>query len=174
MGQSSLVQAVEDVLLQGRVLLAAVNAETFIWKDAKGCGASIGMHYRHVLEHFQCLLEGLDAGRINYDQRRRDSELEGSVDTAILATDSLMEQFRALNVETLERECKVIYSVGYGENGAEEVRSTLAREVIFCVGHATHHYALLKPLCAQLGIDVPYEFGVAPSTLKHMHTLEAH
>ena len=62
------------------------------------------------------------------------------------------------------------YQVGYGESGEEAVRSNVAREVMFCVGHAIHHYAILKLLCAGAGIDLPYEFGIAPSTLKHLET----
>jgi hypothetical protein len=167
-----LIGAVEDVLLQGRALLGSVEAEVYRWKDTKDCGASIGMHYRHVLEHFQCVLEGLESSRVDYDLRPRDAELEGSVDAAVLATDNLVEQFRSLPADTWQRECKVRYRVSDDENGVEEAGSTLAREIMFCVGHATHHFALLKPLCAQLGVRVPYEFGIAPSTLKHMQTLE--
>ena len=172
MGQSSLVRAVEDVLRQGRDLLSTVDTDTFTWKDQQGCGASIGMHYRHVLEHFQCLLEGLATGEINYDHRLRSTELEESVAAAMLATDGLIDRFGALSGETLRGECSVSYSVRTTEDAEEEVRSTLAREVMFCVGHATHHYALLKPLCAKLGVRLPYDFGFAPSTLKHMQSRE--
>jgi len=167
---SGLARAVEEVLGQGRVLLSGVNAEAYRWTDDAGCGASIGMHYRHVLEHFQCLIEGMPGGKINYDERRRSSELEASVETALAATEALIANFRSLDEAALRRECAVAYSVGYSEAGAHEVRSTVAREVMFCVGHATHHYALMKPLCVAMRIKVPYEFGVAPSTLKHLET----
>jgi hypothetical protein len=50
------------------------------------------------------------------------------------------------------------------------VGSNLAREVMFCVGHAIHHYAILRILCAGVGVKLPHEFGVAPSTLKHLET----
>ena len=172
MSQSSLVRAVEDVLFEGRALLGMIDAEEYRWKDMKGCGASIGMHYRHVLEHFQCLLGGMANGLVDYDQRRRSSELETSLDASILATDDLIGRFRMLTVEALERECGVRYSVGGGDDQPEEARSTWAREVMFCVGHATHHYALMKPLCAQLGVPVRFEFGLAPSTLKHLQVQE--
>ena len=172
MSQASLVQAVEDVLSQGRSLLGITDSQSYRWKDSKGCGASIGMHYRHVLEHFQCLLEGLESGQIDYDHRLRSPQLEDAIDDAILTTDILMERFRTLAVDALRRECSVRYSVGGSDDKAEEARSTFAREVMFCVGHATHHYALMKPLCAQLGVDLPFEFGVAPSTLKHLRTQE--
>ena len=172
MSQLSLIRAVEDVLAQGRALLRAVDAEAYVWKDSEGCGASIGMHYRHVLEHFQCLVEGIDYGQINYDSRRRNSELEGSIDAAVLATENLIAAFHSLPADALQRECAVTYTVGYGGSDPEQVRSTLAREVMFSVGHATHHYAILKPLCALLGVRVPFEFGIAPSTLRHLEAQE--
>jgi hypothetical protein len=35
------------------------------------------------------------------------------------------------------------------------------------------HYAIVRPICSQLGIDVPKEFGVAPSTLKYKSSMAA-
>jgi hypothetical protein len=81
-----------------------------------------------------------------------------------------MDEFRDLSQEVLQRECLVTYCVGYGESGEEAVASNVAREVMFCVGHAIHHYAILKLLCVQAEVSLPYEFGIAPSTLKHLET----
>jgi hypothetical protein len=85
----------------------------------------------------------------------------------------LIDEFRGVTAEVLRRECSVAYSVEYGESDVELVRSNLAREVMFCVGHAIHHYAILKLLCAGVGVKLPYEFGVAPSTLKHLEAQTA-
>ncbi len=87
---------------------------------------------------------------------------------ARLVTEDLIDEFGDLTREILQGECAVTYSVGYGETEVEAVRSNLAREVVFCVGHAIHHYAILRLLCAGAGVQLPYEFGVAPSTLKHL------
>ena len=92
---------------------------------------------------------------------------------ARLVTEGLIDEFRDHSYEVLQRECAVTYSVGYGETEAEAVGSNLAREVMFCVGHAIHHYAILRLLCAGVGVKLPYEFGVAPSTLKHLETQAA-
>jgi hypothetical protein len=170
MRASSLISAVEGVLGQGRSLLRGIRNEVFAQSEGEPFGASIGAHYRHVLDHFQCLLEGVQSGCINYDHRERNSEMETSVDAALRATEQLIAQFRALRVEALHHECTVTYSVGYGETEAHAVASNVAREVMFCVGHAIHHYAILKLLCAQLSLSLPHEFGVAPSTLKHRET----
>lgn len=155
-------------------MLGALSGEAYTRKEEGPYGASIGAHYRHVLDHFLCLLEGMRSGMIDYDQRRRSPELENSVDAALLATEHLIEKFRSLTADQLQQECTVVYSVGYGESEAHAVRSNLAREVMFCVGHAIHHYAILKLLCTGMAVTLPYEFGIAPSTLKHLEAQAAH
>jgi len=174
---SPLNAAVTEVLQQGRIFLDRVGDETYARSledlaDEKPA-ASLGAHYRHVIDHFLCLAEGIRTGQVNYDQRRRNPQLESSVTCARLATEGLIDEFGGLSHELLERECAVTYSVGYGESEAEAVRSNLAREVMFCVGHAIHHYAILRLLCAGVGVKLPYEFGVAPSALKHLETQAA-
>ena len=170
----SLNTAVKDVLQQGSVFLERIGDGTYArpmeGPDQGMPVASLGAHYRHVLDHFLCLTEGIRTGQVNYDQRRRNPQLENSVTCARLVTEGLIEEFAGLSREVLERECAVTYSVGYGETEAEAVRSNLAREVMFCVGHAIHHYAILRILCAGVGLKLPHEFGVAPSTLKHLET----
>ncbi len=164
----SLNIAVKDVLQQGCTFLDRVSDEVYARLLEGTLAASLGAHYRHVLDHFFCLAEGIRTGQVNYDQRCRNPRLECSVAQARFATEELIDEFRSLTRDALLRECSVTYSVGYGESELELVRSNLAREVMFCVGHAIHHYAILKLLCAAEGVQLPYEFGVAPSTLKHL------
>ena len=170
---SSLNSAVKDVLQQGCIFLDRVGDEAYahpIEGPEKEPAASLGAHYRHVLDHFLCLAEGIRTGQVNYDQRRRNPQLQSSVTCARLVTEDLFAELGSLSREVLQRECAVTYSVSYGETEAAAVRSNLAREVMFCVGHAIHHYAILKLLCAGAGVKLPYEFGAAPSTLKHLET----
>lgn len=163
----SLTNSIEGVLQQGCVLLDSTSDETYTSHLAGVASGTIGAHYRHVLEHFVCLLQGLTSGRINYDARKRDLQIESSTAYARVVTDALMEDFRTISPTLFESECSVTYTVAYGESEAQEVRSTVAREIMFSVGHAIHHYAIIKLLCAGIGLQLPYEFGVAPATLKH-------
>jgi hypothetical protein len=170
----SLNSAVRDVLGQGCLFLDLIGDERYArpteGHDEGKPSASLGAHYRHVLDHFLCLAEGVRTGQVNYDHRRRNPQLENSVTCARLVTEGLIDELGGLSCETLRQECAVTYSVAYGEKEDEAVRSNLAREVMFCVGHAIHHYAILKLLCASVGVKLPYEFGTAPSTLKHLET----
>ena len=164
----SLSNSVAEVLQQGLLLCDLLNDETYTRPLQGTFSGSLGAHYRHVLDHFLCLLEGIRTGEVNYDRRRRDASLEKSVVPARQLTKRLVDEFNSRSTEDLERECVVVYSVGYGEREAEATASTIAREIVFCVGHAIHHYAILKLLCAGSGIELPCEFGIAPSTLKHL------
>ena len=144
----SLNTAAKDVLQQGCIFLERIDDETYARPMEGEFAASLGAHYRHVLDHFLCLAEGIRTGQVNDDQRRRNPQLESSVTCARLVTEGLIDEFGGLSSEILQSECVVTYSVGYGETEAEAVRSNLAREVMFCVGHAIHHYAILRILCA--------------------------
>jgi len=164
----SLSNSVVDVLQQGLLLCDRLNDETYARPLQGTFSGSLGAHYRHVLDHFLCLLEGIRTGEVNYDRRRRDASLETSVVPARQLTERLLKEFNSRSADNLECACVVVYGVGYGEREAETTASTIAREIVFCVGHAIHHYAILKLLCAGSGIELPYEFGIAPSTLKHL------
>ena len=166
MKRAALISAAEDVLQQGLALLDNIDDESYSHKEDGAWGSSIGAHYRHMLEHFLCLIEGLSDSQINYDHRGRNRDIEGSIETARHATLDLIEGLNAIPDAALKQECTVIYSVGYNENEAQAVHSVVARELMFCAGHAIHHYAIVKLLCSLRAVPLPWEFGIAPSTLK--------
>src|ERR1700751_1097541 len=104
---SSLNTAVNDVLQQGCIFLDRVGDETYACPREGEFAASLGAHYRHVLDNFLCLAEGIRTGQVNYDQRRRNPQLEGSVTCARLVTKGLIDELRGLSREILQREWAV-------------------------------------------------------------------
>jgi hypothetical protein len=164
---STLANAAEDVLRQGLVFLSELDDETYALVAPEPYNASLGQHYRHVLDHFLCLELGAAKSVIDYDTRVRNPRLENDVEYARSETERLIGLFKNCGAELLEEPCVVQYSVGYTQKEPARVLSVLGRELAFCVGHAVHHYAIVRLLCDALGIGVVPEFGVAPSTLKH-------
>ncbi len=173
MNRSALISAAQDVLHQGCALLDNVDDDSYSRKEEGPWGSSIGAHNRHVLDHFLCLIEGLWDGEINYDHRSRNREIERCVEAARRATRDVIEGLTSIPAEVLKQECTVIYSVGYDDNEALPVGSVVARELMFCVGHAIHHYAIMKLLCPTRSVALPFEFGIAPSTLKYQEAQAA-
>ena len=168
-----IIAAAQDVLMQGLGLLFELNDRTYAHAAPTPFNSSIGQHYRHVLEHFHSLIKGLPAEEINYDARERNARLQGEVTYASIATCDVLRALKLYTQETLARGCRVINSVGYGASQPSTFESNASRELAYCVGHAIHHYAIIRLICHEIGITVPTEFGVAPSTLKHMTSLAA-
>src|SRR5581483_3067893 len=173
MNGTALISAAEDVLQQGLALLDNIDDESYLHKEDAAWGSSIGAHYRHVLDHFLRLIEGLWDFQINYDHRGRNRDIESSIETGRQATLDLIERLKAIPDAALKEECTVVYSVGYNQNEAQAVRSVVGRELMFCIGHAIHHYAIVKLLCSLRSVPLPYEFGIAPSTLKYQNAQAA-
>lgn len=173
MDAPELVMAAQDVLLQGLGLLFELRDHAYSSVATAPFNASIGQHYRHVLEHFQSLIRGISAREINYDARERNPRLQGEVTYATIATCDVLRGLKRYSEETLARPCKVINSVGYGASNPSTFESNASRELAYCIGHAIHHYAIVRLICHELGVTVPAEFGVAPSTLKHRASIAA-
>src|SRR6266516_1530514 len=126
MNRAPLISPVEDVLQQGLALLDNVDEESYSQKEEGPWGSSIGAHYRHVLDHFLCLIEGLWDGEINYDHRSRNREIESCIEAARRATRDVIEGLTLIPAEVLKQECTVIYRVGYDDNEALPVGSVVA------------------------------------------------
>ena len=166
-GVPELVGAAQDVLLQGLNILFQVGDQKYAHVAGEPFHASIGGHFRHVLEHFQCLIEGLPAGVVNYDARRRNPRIEKEVAFACIAACDVNRALKKWSAETLERKCKTVGSVGYHSDSAATLDSNVGRELAYCIGHTIHHYAIIRLICKEVGVEVPNDFGYAPSTLKH-------
>jgi hypothetical protein len=173
MQTSTLMADARDVLLQGLSLLFDLDDGSYSQVADTPFNASIGQHYRHVIEHFQSLTRGLQSGEINYDARDRNIRLQGDVTYGSIATCDVLRILKRYTYETLVHGCKVIHSVGYSSSQPSTFDSNVSRELAYCAGHAIHHYAIIRLICHQIGVSVPPEFGFAPSTLKHMSSLAA-
>lgn len=164
---SPLQDAIAEVLRQGESLLNSLTDGEYTRKLANVFGSTVGEHYRHCLDHFQCLLQGLDADEINYDHRERNPRIENDRDFAVAETQRILRGFASIPSPFLDCPINVRSKVNYELNAAPSIGSTVGRELMYAVAHAVHHYALIAVMCGMLEVPVPAGFGVAPSTLKY-------
>src|SRR5208283_5257093 len=108
-----LVGAAHDVLWQGLGLLFGLGDRCYSRVADAPFHASIGQHYRHVLDHFRCLIRGVRAAEINYDARERNPRIENEVTYASVVTCDLLRALKTCTESVLRRNCKVINNVGY-------------------------------------------------------------
>lgn len=126
----------------------------------------IGKHVRHVLEHYESLLQGID-GRIDYETRARDPEVETDPRVASERIAGIRERLAALPEMDAPASVRVRYTAASDDQTVTGIESTLERECHFVLSHTVHHMALIALLAQRYGHGVPEGFGVAGSTLRY-------
>lgn len=125
---------------------------------------TVGKHVRHIIDHYQALLSGIDAALINYEHRQREEALETQPDAArrrLLTVCDFLGQLR-------DNDHRSPVSIDY-PTGTQSftINSSVDRELVFLSSHTIHHMAIIGLLAEQLGMQPGATFGVHPSTLRH-------
>lgn len=126
-------------------------------------GSTLGQHFRHALEFFQCLEQGATTGLIDYAARERNLLYERDP----ILTSEAFERF-AMCLNT----CNLLQHVEVRAEFNSDLRptypSTLGRELLFVYDHAIHHLAIIKIglRCHFPHIQTAQDLGVSPSTVK--------
>jgi hypothetical protein len=156
----------EELLGQARDLVLKLDVDVFT-ATLPGVASSAGAHLRHCLDAFDCLLEGLDDSRVDYDRRRRDPRIETEPIAALERIEELRERLR--EEVAIAADSPLVVRADEPDLAQHEgwVRSTLARELRALASHTTHHYALVAIVLRLRGVAPPEHFGVAPSTWAH-------
>ncbi|MFN0215238.1 MAG: DinB family protein [Saprospiraceae bacterium] len=162
---------------QGTILLAAqmvgllvnLNADVYTRPLPLFKGSTIGQHFRHILECYTCLLDGITSSRINYGSRKRNQALSENPKAALAVLDYIAHTVKPLE-EHQELQVASEFSVEILSNSSKpEYASSLGRELQFAFDHAVHHLAMIR-----MGLEVYFpeiplddDLGIAPSTLKY-------
>ena len=146
-------------LQQAETLLMTVAGSTL------NLGERIGPHLRHVLDHYDCFLDGLAQQRIDYDQRCRDAATETSISTAQQRLARTNARLAELSPARWPSRLKIRLATSNDAEGCFSW-STPERELQFLQSHAVHHYALIRLLLEAHGVRIDADFGKAPSTIQ--------
>jgi len=132
-------------------------------------GTTLGQHFRHSIEFFECLSKGANNGIVNYDHRDHDRAIEIS---QVLAIEVIKRIKTFIGNVDLAQGLQLEVNYSPESNESIVVDSNIAREVIYNIEHVVHHMALvkigIKELCP--AIQLPEDFGVAISTIKYHRT----
>ena len=123
MKRSPLQDAIAEVLHQGESLLNSLRDGEYTRKLPTAFGSTVGGHYRHCLDHFQSLLQGLDADEINYDHRDRNPRIENDRNFALAETQRILRGFASMSTPYLDCPIKVRSKVNYELDAAPSMQS---------------------------------------------------
>lgn len=165
--QSRIIASAEAILQQGETLLNTVQISEYSRKVPMVFDASIGGHYRHCLDHFTSFVRAVGSEHVDYDARQRDARIETDPAFALRITRELQTALKRLQPAQLRCAVSSRCEVSYEHGNSPLTESSLGRELVYCIAHAIHHYALIAVMARIAGIRLPDGFGIAPSTVAH-------
>lgn len=153
-------------LLEIKSLLSSLNTVDYSKPLSLLSASTIGQHVRHILEFYTCLIASKNTGIVNYDNRKRNIEIETNIKFAQEQIDWIIENLMLDNTNiqfTLEGN----YTTESDEIIA--IPTTYQRELAYCLEHSIHHQALIKVGLKELELEnvINENFGVAPATIRH-------
>lgn len=153
----------KEILLQLEALLFQLSQKEYTWLSNIIKEKSIGMHVRHIIELYQCLLNQYEEGIINYDKRPRNTYLENNIDIALKEVKLLTEKISNYENKPL----KLIASFIQEQNIT--INTYYFRELLFNVDHTIHHFAIIRIIIENefKHILLPEHFGYAFATIIH-------
>jgi len=154
-------------------LLDHLSDEQYFLTPEIFSGASVGKHYRHIIEFFQAVSLADQTQTICYDNRLRDTRIEAN---RTFAKELLVDLKNDLAQLDNEKRLTLVGDLSTDEDSSNSYMLTsLFREFHYAVEHAIHHMAIIKMGVRTVFADVtiPEDFGIAPSTLRYQHTAAA-
>lgn len=142
-------------------LVSALQEQGF-FERSQG-DTTFGAHLRHCLDHYHCLLRGLETGLVDYDARERDRRLEKDPQRMLQVLRQLRDRLELLAQESMSRELAVRQQASSGSLPVT-VRSCLEREWIFLSSHTIHHLEILFRIAKDYGFAVDPALTLAFST----------
>ena len=122
--------------------------------------ATIGEHTRHIIEMFQCLENQYEFGIVNYDNRKRDYNIQTNT--------AFAKECIAIILNQLDKENKELHLQQIVDGEELLIQSNYHRELLYNLEHCIHHQALIKvALLQSASIEVDENFGVARSTIEY-------
>ncbi len=160
-------QGTQLIIQQIEQLLGQLSADAYSRPLEVFDGGTLGQHFRHIYDFYECLFRGLHIGQVDYAGRRREQRLETGPGHA-------REAFRKIGAQctALQAELPVAVRGDFSAEAAGErplLGSTAGRELMFAFDHAVHHLALIRIGLreAMPGLRVSDRLGIAPSTSRH-------
>ncbi|MDR9440974.1 MAG: DinB family protein [Halomonas sp.] len=159
-------------LAQLRGLVAVLTPDVYRQAFGEHGRHSLGKHVRHIIDHYDALLDGLDRGAelIDYEQRRRDEALEQRPQQAANHLAGIEARLSSLGSGSSPDALTLGYPM---DDERLSLASSLNRELAFLTSHSIHHMAIIALLAEQSGLHLPESFGVHPSTLRHWQRASA-
>lgn len=164
MKNDSVFLVLSTILKEQQHLLQKISLENYTFPIASLDGSTVGGHTRHIIEFLEILLNSYFSDRINYDERKRNLELEENPQKAVEIISKILSGINLPNKNLILHQ-----TIG---NISLEITTNFYRELLYNIEHCIHHQALIKVAFNEMKMShlLNKNFGVAPSTIQYRET----
>jgi len=162
---NTLVLGFIEVIDQAMEMLGKLTADEYKASAAPVVEFPIGSHFRHILDMFFAVRDGIKNGVIDYDKRRRGHPVETNIIIALEEFRELLNWANTITDDLLQKKIIIRSEAQISSKGIAEIDCNFGRELLFVSSHAVHHYAVIYAALKFLNIDVTNNFGYAPATV---------
>jgi len=133
--------------------------------------SGIGVHVRHVADHFRAFQAGVTSGTVDYNVRRRECVLERRSDLGLLEIESLITWLQT--AAFTEAPVTVVSEISCLQTKTVQFQSNTNRELLYLINHTIHHAAYAALLARQHGVTPDLGIGSAPATASYLRDSDA-
>lgn len=128
--------------------------------------STIGMHVRHVLEFYECLLFCNSKETVNYDKRKRNLLLEENIKYAENFITEIIDNISKISCN------KRVLVVSSFQNEELLMESSLYREICYNIEHTVHHLAIISMVTSIHFnyINLSNDIGFTNCTLQYLES----
>lgn len=148
---NSILKASIATLEKSKSLLNALTDEQLADRSVAPYYSCVGSHLRHVLDFYDCVLNDINKNTVDLTIRTRDERIATECQYATQNVDRIIDKIKSLDTIDLSKKTIVIDDLGLGSIKIEYTLSALFAQMAI---HATHHYAMISYILANLGIKI--------------------
>jgi len=157
-----IVQSSIQTLDKSKLLLKNLSDEELSDHSISPYYSCIGSHLRHILDFYDCILDGITQNSINLIERKRDERMHCDSDYAYLNVERIVKALQNIEKIDLSDTYMVKDDLGLGQ---VEIKYTLGAILAQANSHAIHHYAIISYILDRLEIPMKdVSFGYNPTT----------
>ncbi len=159
-----------EALDQIRSLIQSVQGASEPSEDLYAT-SGIGVHVRHVADHFRALEAGIVSGTVDYNRRRRECTLERQSELGLAEVESLITWLQTATFNDVAVD--VVSEISCLQTETAQFKSNTGRELLYLINHTIHHAAYAALLARQIGVNPHPGIGHAPATASYVRSIDA-
>ena len=159
-----IIQSSIHTLSKSKSLLSILSNQDLCNVSVPPYNSCIGSHIRHILDFYDCILEGYSSGYIDLTDRTRDIRMHEDCSYAFENVERIINSLSQLTQISPNSTITVSDDLGLGK---VDIEYTFGAILAQANSHAIHHYAIINYILESLKISIKDDtFGYNPTTPK--------